>query len=258
MMKPIRLLLIRDEHTPADFLPLDLLPFGARVVTEHADSALLVEQALQWLEPDLVVAEYELPALPRLQALRLVRRLRPSVPVIVVADARDEARELEALHHGALDCVAKADRTRLLAAMRHALNEVHERRARLEAERALQDSELRFRLFMEHMPGAVYMKDLDGRYTYVNRVAQRVIGRPAAQIVGQTPHQLFPPDVADVLVANDERALKVRQPVEAIEEADTPNGRRVFLSTKFPVIGADGLPMMVGGFSVDITNLRSS
>src|SRR5258706_16148212 len=47
MMKPIRLLLIHDEHTPADFLPLDLLPFGARGVTDDADSAPLGEPALQ-------------------------------------------------------------------------------------------------------------------------------------------------------------------------------------------------------------------
>src|SRR5213592_1628681 len=126
--------------------------------------------------------------------------------------------------------------------MTHALNMTHERRFRAEAERALQESEIRFRLFMEHMPGAVYMKDLDGRFTYINTAAQRIIGRPADEILGRTLHQLYPADVADALAANDERALRVRQPIEAVEEVATADGPRAFLSVKFPVPGADGQP----------------
>jgi len=92
--------------------------------------------------------------------------------------------------------------------MTHAISMTHERRFRAEAERAWQESEIRFRLFMEHMPGAVYMKD---------SVAKRVIGLSASQIIGKTLHQLYPPDVADQLAANDDRALKVRQAIEAME-----------------------------------------
>jgi PAS domain S-box-containing protein len=106
---------------------------------------------------------------------------------------------------------------------------------------------------MEHMPGAVYMKDLEGRFTYVNSVARRVIGRSAGQIIGKTLHQLYPPDVADHLAANDNRALKVRQPIEAMEQVVTPEGLRVFRSIKFPIIGMDGHATMTGGFSVDMT-----
>jgi PAS domain S-box-containing protein len=162
------------------------------------------------------------------------------MPLVIVSDEHDERLALEALRYGAFDCVPKNDRTRLLAVITHALSVTRERRFRAEAERAWQESEIRFRLFMEHMPGAVYMKDLDGRFTFVNSVARRVMGRTASQIIGKTLHQLYPSDVADQLAANDHRALQVRQPIEATERVDTPAGPRVFRSIKFPIIGMDG------------------
>jgi len=36
-------------------------------------------------------------------------------------------------------------------------------------EEALRESELRFRLFMQHAPAAAWIKDHHFRYTYVNR-----------------------------------------------------------------------------------------
>ena len=252
-MKAIRALVIDDAESPIDLLATDLPQGGARVVTEHTDTLRGVEEALQWFEPDLVLSEFALPELDGMQVLGVVRRLRPAVPFVFVSDARSEQQQLEALRAGALDCVPRSDRVRLMSAVHHALNEAFERRARHEAERALQDSEIRFRLFMEHLPGAVYMKDLDGRFTYVNTIAERMIGRPAGDILGHTLWQLYPADVAAVLTENDQRALNVRQPVEMVEQVMTPDGLRTFLSVKFPVLDVDRLPVMVGGFSLDIT-----
>lgn len=252
-MNPIRVLVVDTSESTGDLLATELVQVGIKAVTERADSRAGIEEGLQWFEPDLVLAEFGLPEIGGMETLELVRRLRPAIPFIFISQARAEQQELEALRQGALDYVPKSDRVRLLSAVRHALNEAFERRVRRDAERALQESEIRFRLFMEHMPGAVYTKGLDGKFTYVNGVAKRTIGRPAGQILGRTLAQLYPADIAAVYAENDQRALNVRQPVEAIEEALTPDGPRTFLSIKFPVIGVDGLPTMVGGFSVDIT-----
>lgn len=60
--------------------------------------------------------------------------------------------------------------------------------------------------------------------TYVNSAAKRTIGRPAAEILGRTLEQLYPADVAAAYAENDQWALKVRQPVEAVEEAPPLEG----------------------------------
>ena len=252
-MRPVRILLIDMANPTPRYLPLDLLRGGEGIVVEHAASGQAIEQTLPWFEPDLVLSDFNAAMRHDKQSLKALHRLGPGVPLVLVSDEHDEQRELEALRGGAFDCVPKHDKARLLAVMTHALSVTHERRFRALAERALQESEIRFRLFMEHMPGAVYMKDLEGRFTYVNSVARRVIGLSAAQIIGKTLHQLYPAEVANRLAANDDRALKVRQPIEAVEEVDTPNGPRAFRSIKFPIVGADGHATMIGGFSVDMT-----
>ena len=252
-MKSVRLMLIDATEATPPYLPLDLLPDGGSTLIEHVARAQAIELTLRWFEPDVVLSEFSVPMLQRMKVLDLLHRLRPGLPVVLVSEQHNEQLELEALRHGVFDCVPRNDRTRLLAVMTHALSVTRERRFRSEAERAWQDSEIRFRLFMEHMPGAVYMKDLEGRFTYVNSVAKRVIGLSAGQIIGKTLHQLYPSDVADRLAANDNRALQVRQPIEAMERVDTPNGPRVFRSIKFPIIGIDGHVSMTGGFSIDMT-----
>jgi len=252
-MKSVRLMLIDAADATPRYLPLELLPEGPDTLVEHAASTREIELTLQWFEPDVVLSEYSVPVLREMQALELIHRLQPGVPLVLVEEQHSEELELEALRHGAFDCVPRNDRARLLAVIMHALSVTRERRFRVEAERAWQESELRFRLFMEHMPGAVYMKDLDGRFTFVNSVAKRVIGLSASKIIGKTLHQLYPSDVADKLAANDSRALQVRQPIEAMERVDTPDGPRVFRSIKFPIIGMDGHATMTGGFSTDMT-----
>jgi len=252
-MKPVRILLIAAAESTPRYLPLDLLAGGEKVLVEHAASAEAIKLTLRWFEPDLVLSEFSVAMLQKMQALGLIHQLRPGVPIVFISDEHNDEFELDALRHGAFDCVPRNDKARLRVAMTHALSVAHERRFRAVAERAWQESEIRFRLFMEHMPGAVYMKDLEGRFIFVNSVARRVIGLPARQIIGKTLHQLYPADVADRLAANDDRALKVRQPIEAMEQVDTPTGPRIFRSIKFPIIGMDGHAIMTGGFSVDMT-----
>ena len=252
-MKAVRLMLIGTADATPPYLPFDLLPDGESTVVEHAVSAQAIELTLRWFEPDLVLSEFSVAKLQSMKALDTLRHLRPGLPLIIVSEKYSEQLGLEALRHGVFDCVPRNDRARLVAVVTHAVSMTRERRFRAEAERAWQESEIRFRLFMEHMPGAVYMRDLDGRFTFVNSMARRVIGLAASQILGKTLHQLYPSDVADRLAANDSRAVQVRQSIEAMERVDTPNGPRVFRSIKFPIVGLDGHATMTGGFSVDIT-----
>ena len=252
-MKLARVLLIDATEATPRYLPSDLLRGGEKILVEHASTVQAIELILRWFEPDVVLSEFSVAMLQKMQALDLMRRLRPGLPLVFISDEPNEQLELDALRQGAFDCVPRNDKARLLAVMTHAISVTHERRFRAEAERAWQESEIRFRLFMEHMPGAVYMKDLEGRFTFVNSVARRVIGLSASQIIGKTLHQLYPPDVAERLAANDDRALKVRQAIEAMEQVDTPNGPRIFRSIKFPIVGLDGHAIMTGGFSVDMT-----
>lgn len=124
---------------------------------------------------------------------------------------------------------------------------------RKRAERALADSEQRFARFMRHLPGLAWIKDLDGRYVFVNDGAERAFGRPIEQICGRTDGELFDPQTAAKFRENDARALASGGGIEAIETLNHADGLHHSIVSKFPIPGADGRPAMVGGMAIDIT-----
>lgn len=123
------------------------------------------------------------------------------------------------------------------------------------AEQALRESEERFSAFMRHLPGAAWMKDLAGRYVYVNPEAERVFSMRLAEMRGKTDSQLFPPETARQFEDNDRRAL--REPggftnVEVLRQADGIEHRSIV--SKFAVPGVGGRTAFVGGVAFDVTD----
>ncbi|MFO1364197.1 MAG: PAS domain S-box protein [Burkholderiales bacterium] len=102
----------------------------------------------------------------------------------------------------------------------------------------------------------LFAKDRAGRYLFVNRAFEQHVGRPAAEIVGLTPGDIAPAEIAAGLRANDRRVIETGEPLE-IEESNVIRGeRRTLLANKFPLLGADGRPYAVCGISVDITERK--
>lgn len=253
-MPTLRLLLI-DEATAASPVPADLVENEFTVVVEHCEPDEPVEASLKWFEPELVLCDAARLAREGERLRAGIQAHRPGVVVVALTDGRDDTRDIAFMRAGVAACLERSDRVRLWALLRHAATLAAERRMFRATEQGLRDSETRFRLFMEHMPAAVYMKDLAGRYTYVNPAAERVLGRPAAELIGQAPAALFGAELAQALARNDRQALSVRQPVEALERLPGADGTpHVFLSIKFPLVPPSGAPAMLGGISIDMTD----
>ena len=135
--EPLHILMLEDVATDADLIQRELdregFAFEARRVTTRDAFA----QALDSFDPDLILADYSLPSFDGMAALELAQEERPHVPVVFVSGAIGEERAIETLKQGATDYVLKDQLSRLGPAVRRALREAEERRARREAEEAL-------------------------------------------------------------------------------------------------------------------------
>ena len=118
------------------------------------------------------------------------------------------------------------------------------------AEREAHRSQILFETFMDNSPGAAFMKDRDGRYVYVNRT---VNDRFNLILLGKTDFEVFPKEVADSLRANDLIVLADGKPREFLEYFDQPEGKRAWLTVKFPVTDPDG-NVFICGKSFDVTD----
>jgi len=157
--------------------------------------------ALQATTIDLVLADYALPNFDGLAALAIVRDQYPHIPFILVSGLMGEELAIETLKQGATDYVLKQRLGRLVPAVKRALNETAERRARYRAEQALQESEDRFRASVEIMLDCfgIYsaIRDVsqqiqDFRIEYLNTAACDQLGQDPWNVIGQRLCEQFP------------------------------------------------------------------
>jgi PAS domain S-box-containing protein len=135
--------------------------------------------------------------------------------------------------------------TALIAALAGAM---HRTRGKLE------ESEQRFRSFMEHSPAYVFLKDEEGRYVFANEAGRGMLG---GDWLGKTDAELLPGAVAERVMANDRHMLHIDAPATFDLRMPSAAGERRLHSTKFPLRDAAGR-RYVGVVTIDVTAQRRS
>jgi PAS domain S-box-containing protein len=122
-----------------------------------------------------------------------------------------------------------------------------------EAEKQLEASELRLRQVLDHTPTPIFIRDLEGRFLFVNQRFCAVHGKSADQLIGTLDAQLLPPDVLLQVRANTQQVLERRTSAEFEETIVLDGEPTTFLSSKFPLLDPLGQPYAVCGVATDIT-----
>ncbi len=151
-------------------------------------------------------------------------------------------------------------------AIRNARLFEHEQKARAEAEsarlalaqseEALRGSEKQFRDVLGNTTAVVFIKDTEGRYTFVNRRYLEQFHVTNEDVAGKTDHDLFPSETADILRANDEEVLKTGTSLELEEVVPQDDGPHTYLSIKFLLYDESKAPYAVCGIATDITDRK--
>ena len=132
----------------------------------------------------------------------------------------------------------------------------NEMRDRIEKDRAaLKESESRFSLFMDKLPAAVFIKNEDSTTVYCNSYMADIIG--ARPWLGKSVHELFPPEVAAKMLADDCRTIEAGY-VVAEEFVPGADGQvRLFETRKF-ILPRVGMPPLIGGIALDIGERKAA
>jgi diguanylate cyclase (GGDEF)-like protein/PAS domain S-box-containing protein len=138
--------------------------------------------------------------------------------------------------------------------LRRSLRLVAEEMAdRAKIEKALRESEERFRAFMDHSPVVAFIKDEDGRYSYINVPYLKHYGIRQDEILGKTDFELWP-EVAQQRRQQDLQILAKGVTVSTVEEHRDPKGQALYWQTyKFPLRGVGQNNRAVAGVAIDIT-----
>jgi PAS domain S-box-containing protein len=116
----------------------------------------------------------------------------------------------------------------------------------LQSQRLIQD-------VLDHSPAAIYVKNLNGRYTLVNRQFAAALHLEPSAIVGKTTHEIFPSAVAAMWRVSEMEVLARGNVVESEEIATFGDDLKTYLVTKFPLYTTQREIYAIGGIITDIT-----
>ncbi len=91
----------------------------------------------------------------------------------------------------------------------------------------------RIRDIADHAPAAVFVKDANGRYLFVNRWMRELLGLRRGAIIGRTVSDVMPPHLARAVEEHDRR-VAAGQEVASEDTFPTPGGDRVLMAVRFP------------------------
>ena len=129
---------------------------------------------------------------------------------------------------------------------------------RKRAEAALRTSEERYRELFENAKDALYGHDLKGRYTSVNRAAERLSGYSREDIIGKKFTDFVPPGQFELI--NEYFCKKLVEEGETTYETTVirRDGQRVAVEVSSHLIYENNIPVAVQGTARDITERKRS
>ncbi|MEB3882035.1 PAS domain-containing protein [Lyngbya sp. CCY1209] len=129
-------------------------------------------------------------------------------------------------------------------------------RERATMETAIQQQRAQLQAILDNSPAVIYVKDTRGRFTLINRQCEILFNRPAAEILGRTHRDLFPPPLAETFQMGEQTVLEGGVPVQIEEEIPCPDELRTFLSVQFPLFDENWVPDGIGSICTDITDRK--
>src|SRR2546427_10342823 len=125
-----------------------------------------------------------------------------------------------------------------------------------EEERALRASEQMYRELVENASDLIYVIDLQGNFTSINRAAQRISGYTRAEALKMNIAQLVASEYLNSARQMIQKALRGERATTSDLEIVTKDGRRVMLEISHRLVLENGIPRGTHAIARDITDRR--
>jgi diguanylate cyclase (GGDEF)-like protein/PAS domain S-box-containing protein len=185
MSVPVRALLVDDAASSSALLSEELRRGGFEPEIRRTTTREDFQSALELGNWDVVFSDISSAGLSAFDALAALKEKDLDVPFLIVSETLGEETVVRAMKAGAQNCIPRAGLLRLCTILERELREAQIRRERRQAQKALSESELRFRGLAE---SAFWV----GTMLFANGAAELLFGYPVAALIGQPVTSLIP------------------------------------------------------------------
>jgi PAS domain S-box-containing protein len=197
MKSSLRILNLEDNAKDAELNAAMLSARWPHCELVRVDSCEDFIAELERDEVDVILSDYTMPGFNGREALIIAHERQPEVPFLFVSGTIGEDAAIEAMKNGATDYVLKNRLMRLIPAVARALHESEEHAEHQRAERAMRESEHKYRTLFECLSDAAFLTDeKTGKIIDANHRAEEFLGCGRGQILGRGQSQFLTLDPA--------------------------------------------------------------
>lgn len=139
----------------------------------------------------------------------------------------------------------------------HIEHKVTQRTLELQASKEeLIRSGLLLQTVMEGTESYIHVRDLDGRYLYINKEYETVFQIKRENLIGQTIEDVFPPDLARKYRSAEQTVIATKTALRTEAMVQQKDGLHTYLVVRSPLINADGEVFGACGVGTDITQRK--
>ena len=210
---------------------------------------------------DCILSDYQMPDMDGMELLLAVRGQGNDIPFIFITGQGSEEVAREAFKNGAYDYFTKdigfAHFARIINSVEQAVRHRDEERRRREAEYALRESELKYRVLIENSPDMIIRFNLDGGLLFASPSVQRLSGQSFSSYAGlPTVETIFSEQICRFWEKHLRQAVETGKPVESELEFQCPAGPVILNWRLVPEFDEKGRINTILGIAVDITERK--
>jgi PAS domain S-box-containing protein len=247
-----RVLIVDDDadftRTLSDILTIE--GFAPSAVTEGREALKMIETDV----PAAAVIDLVLGDVSGLEVLKEIRKLSPGTECIILTGHASQQSAIDAVNLGAHSYWLKPVATeQLVLAIRRAVEKA-------QADRALRESEEKYRLVEENASEGIALLDLEGNVLEINASALKMSGLERDQIVGRNVTELIPRLGLKEPSSSNNVESRLRDGGCSPLELTIINGmgRRITLLARTAPVTKDGRPAGLSVVLEDITERQKA